>query len=258
MAFNVRDIDLAKLDSATKYPSIPTYHELDKSNGNLSEPVVPFAGEVFGSEKIDGTNARIILLPDESYIIGSRAELLHGQGDLVINPALGIVDVVKPIADKMSPMRDGILIFFGEVYGHGVGSASRQYATANETGFRLFDVVRIDNADEILSWDRAKIASWRQHGGQKFASTYDLTSYAALTGLQLVPALFQIDASELPTSLDDMQEFLRAEVPMTFAGFGGRGGKAEGIVLRSADRSVIAKARHEDYAKTARRQQAKR
>ena len=46
MKFNVRTVDLAKLNSLTKYPSILTYHTLDPKNGGLMEEVTAFTGTV--------------------------------------------------------------------------------------------------------------------------------------------------------------------------------------------------------------------
>ena len=37
MPFNVRSTDLTKLNSLTKYPSIPTYHTLDPRGGSRRE-----------------------------------------------------------------------------------------------------------------------------------------------------------------------------------------------------------------------------
>ncbi|MCU1617221.1 MAG: hypothetical protein JWO98_4761, partial [Frankiales bacterium] len=60
---SLRPVDLAALNSATKYPSIPTYHELDPKNGGLLEIPTAFEGDVVLTEKVDGTNGRIVLLP---------------------------------------------------------------------------------------------------------------------------------------------------------------------------------------------------
>jgi hypothetical protein len=84
--FDVRTVDLDVLNSVTKYPSIPTYHALDPSNGGLLEEPVEYTGQVIGSEKIDGCNGRIVSLPDHTYLIGSREELLYAKGDLIGNP----------------------------------------------------------------------------------------------------------------------------------------------------------------------------
>ena len=64
-------IDLEALNSATKYPSIRTYHALGE-RGSLTEEVTGFHGDVVLSEKIDGSNSRIIRLPDGDWLIGSR------------------------------------------------------------------------------------------------------------------------------------------------------------------------------------------
>ena len=58
MAFDIRRVDLGKLNSMTKYPSILTYHNLG-DKGILQETVqIPFEGRVIGTEKVDGTNTR--------------------------------------------------------------------------------------------------------------------------------------------------------------------------------------------------------
>ena len=70
--FDVRAVDLRLLNSLTKYPSIPTYHTLDPRDGGLTDPATVFSGDVIATEKVDGTNSRLVLLPDGSYLIGSR------------------------------------------------------------------------------------------------------------------------------------------------------------------------------------------
>jgi ATP-dependent RNA circularization protein (DNA/RNA ligase family) len=52
----------------TKYPSIPTYHTLG-DKGILLEETISFDSEVILTEKVDGTNSRIILLPDGTFVI---------------------------------------------------------------------------------------------------------------------------------------------------------------------------------------------
>lgn len=56
----LRTLDLGVLNSATKYPPIPTCHRLDPSNGMLLPEPVEFAGQVIATEKVDGTNGRIV------------------------------------------------------------------------------------------------------------------------------------------------------------------------------------------------------
>lgn len=63
-----------------------------------------------------------------------------------------------------------------------------------------------------------------------------------------------IAAKDLPTGIEERQAFLAEHAPRTFAARDPEaGGRAEGIVLRTADRSVIAKARFQDYQRTLKR-----
>lgn len=81
---DMRSAELDVVNTATKYPSIPTYHQLDPRNGRLNEHPLVFApgGAVQVTEKVDGTNGRIVVFPCGGYVIGSREELLWARGDL--------------------------------------------------------------------------------------------------------------------------------------------------------------------------------
>ncbi len=143
--------NLDKLNSATKYPSILTYHEIG-DRGTLKDSVlVPFGNEsIFLSEKIDGTNARVILFP-EGYFIGSREELLTASGDLIYNPSQGIVDAVRPLIPQMIlHLQDHgtVYVVFGEVYGAKVGTG-KNYTTQGKVGFRLFDIVTFESTYDL-------------------------------------------------------------------------------------------------------------
>src|ERR1051326_1446206 len=103
MPFDFRRVDLAKLNSLTKYPSILTYHALG-DKGILKEAVqFPFEGRVIGTEKVDGTNSRLIFCPDQSVLVGSREDLLWERRDLIGNPAMGIVEAVKELVQAVYP-----------------------------------------------------------------------------------------------------------------------------------------------------------
>ncbi|WP_197999772.1 RNA ligase family protein [Gimesia chilikensis] len=130
---STRELDLTKLNSATKYPSIPTYHALGERGALLAE-TVDFNGEpLIATEKVDGTNSRIILMPNGCYLIGSREELLHARGDLIHNPALGIVETLKPTADRIvetvSTPADVITVVYLETYGGKTTAAAKQYTS---------------------------------------------------------------------------------------------------------------------------------
>ncbi len=253
--FDVRAADLAALNSMTKYPSIPTYHTLDPKNGGLIESTVDFAGPVLGTEKVDGTNARIISLPDGSFLLGSREELLYAKGDLIGNPAQGIVAALRPVAESLAPVTDDVVrVHYLEVYGGKVTAASKQYTGSLAVGWRLFDVAVLDDYRSLLAMEPQRLSTWRESGGQHYLPEPDLVATAQRDSLELTPRLFELDPAELPTEIDKTREFLAERLPRTLSALDEAGaGQPEGIVLRSLDRSVIAKARFQDYDRTLRR-----
>lgn len=257
MTFSVRQCDLKRLNSATKYPSIPTYHTLDPKNGLLLDTPFNFEGSIIATEKIDGTNARIIVLPDDSFIIGSREELLHAKGDLIFNPALGIVAALKQKASdiQLTSPNEIITVFYCEVYGGKVTAASKQYTGSRQVGFRLFDVAVIDLA--ILEQSPQKISKWRQQGGQSFLDENELSAYSEKNGFELTPRLVTLNASDLPSGLEQANDFLERTLSKSRCLLDDNaGGRPEGIVVRTSNRSQIAKLRFQDYRKTLKRRKS--
>ncbi len=254
--FDVRTADLRALNSLTKYPSIPTYHELDPRNGGLTEQPVAFTGPVVATEKVDGTNSRIILLPGGGYLLGSREELLYYRGDLISNPSQGIVEHLRPLADTLADHAgdDSVRVYYLELYGGKIGAHAKQYSTRGTVGLRLFDVATVPDLTAKLAWAPERIAAWRDGQGQTFAAEDELGAAAGAAGVVLTPRLGTLDASALPREVEKMSVFLTEQLPATRVALDESGqGRAEGIVLRSPDRSVIAKARFQDYERTLRR-----
>jgi len=252
--FNVRECDLRKLNSLTKYPSIPTYHEMGDRGALKEGPPFEFEGDAVVTEKIDGTNSRVILLPDKTFIIGSREELLYAQGDLIGDATLGITEALKEIATSIRNIVKwtSIVTFYFEVYGgKKVTQASKQYTASQTLGYRLFDVVQTMDFEEVLSLPLEKISSWRQHGGQKFTNELTLAHLAKEHKLKLTP---RIEAVSPPREIEATLEYLREILPKSKATLDRKApGRPEGVVVRSPDRSQIAKLRFEDYEKTMRR-----
>jgi hypothetical protein len=261
---NLRELDLTKLNSMTKYPSILTYHEMG-GKGMLADGLTtsfPDDAEILITEKVDGTNARIIFFADGQFIIGSREELLYARGDLIGNPALGIVAALKELATDLAPRfhhpEHRVTVVYGEVYGGNIGAGAKNYTDSKQVGFRIFDVVVFEKTsfDDIIARDQAEIARWRDAGGQRFVDEATLMRHVSDSNGRLLPTprVGSVAGKDLPKTLEGMYELLAKICPRTSCSLGGAGeGKAEGIVIRAADRSAIAKIRFEDYERTLKR-----
>lgn len=249
-----------KLNSATKYPSIETYHVLGE-RGALTEELGPFAGiepdeDVILTEKVDGTNIRIVLMPNHDWFVGVREELVYAKGDRIVPSVMeSAVREVLTYAERAEQWQRGqgkapfIQVLYMEVYGSKIGGAAKNYTKGTERGVRLFDVAYIES--EVLDEPLEKIASWRDHGGQSFSREAVVLRAAEVLELPHTPRLGAVKAEALPTTLEGMQEWLRAALPGTQVALSDNALRnAEGMVLRTKDRSRIAKARFADYART--------
>ncbi len=233
-------MELDKINSMTKYPSILTYHAMGAKGILKNEVQIPFDEPALLTEKIDGVNGRIIVFPDGRYIIGSRDELLYAKGDLIGNPQLGIIETLKPVAERLASC-DEITVYYLEVYGGRAGNNSKQYSKKGTMGCRLFDVATIPDADTVLGMSVEKIASWRDHGGQKFWSENELDQLD-------LPKTPRLGVGEIPMGLEETYEWMKRVITVTQAPLDDSAlGRPEGIVARTMDRSVITKLRFEDY-----------
>lgn len=247
-------MDLKKLNSATKYPSILTYHGL-ADRGLLTDECTRFPEDAILTEKIDGTNGRIILLPDGDFFIGSREELLMARGDRVTPQKppewKAVVDTLLPIAENLRMIRGrSITTLHLEVYGGKVGRSHAQYSQKETLGCRLFDISKVGTS--VLGWEPENIALWRdEKNGQGWVTESEMIKLAEFCGLRWAPRLGTVKGSVLPTDLLGMYQWLKEALPGTNVALDDTAkGAAEGLVIRSADRSVIRKARLQDYERT--------
>jgi hypothetical protein len=246
-------MNLDRLNSLTKYPSILTFHKLGEKGRLLDELSTPLPVEALSvTEKIDGCNARIIISPDGDFFIGSREELLHAKGDRICNPAQGIVDTIASVADRVSPVwarsagRWGAI--FGEVYGHNKGKSAKNYATS-ASAFPVFDILLFDHAEieRLTSFPREELAAWRDSGGQPFLPDDRMADICRELELAMVPRL---DCPPPPVDVGQTAAWLRDVSLLTRGALDAAPGSSEGVVIRTRTRSFIAKARHEDYERT--------
>jgi hypothetical protein len=205
---------------------------------------------------VDGTNTRLVFCPDGAAVVGSREDLLWERRDLIGNPAMGIVEAVRGVVQGAYERvcRPGrIAVYYVEVYGRNVGAAAGQYTREGRVGFRLFDAMLVEDYEELLGWPPGRLARWRDEGGQQFLDADRLMEAAREVGFEPVPALFDLDASALPTGLEETYRFLLDLGASRCRLDEGAGGVPEGVVVRSPDRSAVAKLRREDYERTLRR-----
>jgi len=252
--------DIECLDSITKYPSIPSYHE-HGDRGRLTEELsIRFEPEEEweATEKMDGVSARIILTP-YGWLLGSRDQLLTHEHDVVRNPRLRICETLVPLVQGFdSTGQDSIVCVYGEVYGGHkgeLGKRSHHYAPNGETGFRVFDVVDLCLREAALLFrlPLQKIAQWRDVGNQPFQSRGQVQHWCSLLRLEHVPLLTGGTGKDLPKTLAESYEFLTTCSPQqSRAGLLGQSARPEGLVIRNPSRTKIAKLRFEDYERTSR------
>ncbi|GAA4239703.1 hypothetical protein GCM10022254_60920 [Actinomadura meridiana] len=150
-----------------------------------------------------------------------------------------------------------VVTLYLEVYGGKIGGQAKQYSANGTVGYRLFDVNSAES--ETLDWERSRISSWRDDGGQEFLDVKTLQSVAEDLSIPTVPYLSVVSAGDLPKDVEGMSAFLTEHVPESRAGLDETAGlRAEGIVLRNDDRTRIAKARFQDYERTLKRRRQRR
>jgi hypothetical protein len=256
-------MDLKKLNSLTKYPSILTYHKLGE-RGKLTDELTEERGllteseTIYVYEKVDGENSRMIFFKNESdeidYLIGSREELLYAKGDRIGNPYGNIAEFLKPIAEKMVEnnfFREdwALTVVYQESYG-GKTKAAKNYTDNKRQSYRVFDVFSLTKAElsELLSLPHEKIAEWRDHGNQPFYGEEEKDRFVEANELEYAPLLAERNGEAFPSTLEDtfrfLQNFEKTKVGIDSAG------KSEGIIVRTRDRNQIRKIRFEDYERT--------
>jgi len=145
-------------------------------------------------------------------------------------------------------------VVYGEVFG-GKTAGHKNYTGHKQAGFRVFDTVIIPRpeADEmVLSWDRSKIAQWRDHGGQFFGDEMMIQLGSAALKQEPTPRLATIKGKDLPKTLKGVSDWLQQFAKTKCRLDDGAKAKSEGVVVRTHDRSKIAKIRFEDYERTLR------
>ncbi|MBX7153445.1 MAG: RNA ligase family protein [Candidatus Kapaibacterium sp.] len=241
-----------KINTLTKYPSILTLHQLGEKGRLKNELTTPIQNEkMYATEKIDGTNARIICYGSE-YLIGAREFILHHSHDLYFDTAQGIVDGLQEL-NIIVPQPEKFTVIYGEFYG-GKTSANSKWYGQDKNGFRVFDVA-VYNDLSILEMSQHDISKWREREtedgiiyGQNFLTRTEIQNQ--FPNFDLVP-LIEFDLGDMSHKV--VLENLRKYIPYTNVALSESAIKrSEGVVLRNENRTKIVKVRFEDYERTLR------
>ena len=270
---NLTDIiTTIKGNSFTKYPSILTYHKM--GNKGCLSPELSFPEytedtdtELFVTEKIDGTNTRILIYNGD-YVIGSREEWVYAKGDRVIpSNAKGWISFMKEIAERITPQipSDRFVCFYGELYGSKLQKSWKHYTSQEKDsyGFRVFDMWGMEwNFFENLftTMDENQASTWRESNQQPWSTVSQIQSVCEKLNLEHVPYLTTThftgpEGQSVNSDIMDVYEFL-CRFRHTKASLDDsekKNDEAEGVVIRSCDRKYIAKLRFEDYERTIRK-----
>lgn len=241
-----------KINTLTKYPSILTLHKFGERGKFTDDFTTDISSEtLYASEKIDGTNVRIVCFGNE-FLVGSRNNILHYSEDYYWDEAQSIVEQFYAL--KMPTLSTTKLtIIFGELFGGKVSANSKDYGK-DKHGFRVFDVAEISDLS-ILEKSIDEISAWRESSkdsavdeslvyGQEFKTLDELKAF----GFDLVPQIpFELTDFNHETILAALEKYLPAtNVALSESAKLG----TEGVVLRNNDRSKIVKLRFEDYIRT--------
>jgi hypothetical protein len=240
-----------KINTLTKYSSILTLHQLGEKGRLKNEFTTPIQDEkMYATEKIDGTNVRIICYGSE-YLIGAREFILHHSDDLYFDNAQGIVDGIKKVLNIKIPQTDKFTVIYGEFYGGKTSTNSKWYGL-DKNGFRVFDIAIYDDLS-ILEMEQSEISKWREREtengiiyGQNFLSRSEIENQ--FSNFDLVP-LVEFDLGDMSHKvvLDNLKKFIpNTNVALSESALK----KSEGVVLRNENRSKIVKVRFEDYERT--------
>ncbi len=170
---------------------------------------------------------------------------------------MGIVDAVRRTALQIASQEHGALVvYYVEVFGGKTTRGSKNYTRTGQMSHRLFDVLAmpIEDAELMLeTWPIEKFSGWRDRGGQNFFDLTSLQMEAKRVGLEIVPALLEMRPCDLPETHEDMLEFLKRTLPKTNVTLDDKAvGQAEGLVVRTYEREMVAKIKFRDYERTLR------
>lgn len=282
---------LRKLDSMTKYPSIETLHAFGGRQRFIEE--LTASGKLLFechswslSEKINGTNGRLLLFPKDYLnvileIVGQHDWLLGTRDNLIMSPTtdpivMAMIEQLSSEAQRISnrlnsesgkPWSNGVsvLVIYFELFGGNIGAGARNYSRDGSRSFRVFDVrtISLEEVLDILFMPIEKIAGARERNALPghWYESQELSEFCSNFGLTKVPGLIG-PKTKLPEDIQGAYQWLTQAIEqqkIVGEPLGTKAGndlplvaldRPEGVVIRNQDRSVIVKLRFEDYERT--------
>lgn len=244
---------LRRLNSATKYPSIPNYHKFGQKGALLEETNVTFdpGEQVTAYEKIDGTNVRIVkydhpVTRESDLFIGSREHLLFNIEDRCANLEHGIVEMFHSIAQDCDDIHlPGISVFYFEFFGGKLTAGSKAYADdPTKLDFRLIDVVSLPPT--LIDKPCPEIAAWREKPHDGWLPVSEQKDIGAELGVDYAPIEFGSNClwgstAEIHAELKNRSTKVAIE--------DSKPGNIEGFIVRNDDRSKICKIKLANYVR---------
>jgi hypothetical protein len=246
------DYDSRKLNALTRYPVVPTYHVPGAQNCPTGRVKVSFAQEpdLIFSEKIAGHSIRIILT-SQGYFVGNKTEILAWNEDIATLPTNPILEGMQENANNFhqmyAPKGEGVKVLFGVFFGGSSHPHSRQYTGGDSqlNSFRLSDAFNLspEEFSNLLSQSPEQIGEWRENNQQPFFSE------AALLGLG-IPVNPRLLGNHPPINPTATHTWMKQILPKSKASLNYQAaGKPNGILIRTPNRSKIAKLSFAEYEK---------
>jgi hypothetical protein len=192
-----------------EYPKIETLWNRDEKTFRVTPGDFRFAeAEAVKrwsvTEKIDGTNIRVLLQPDGAIKFGGRTENAQLPANLL---QYLVATFTAPAMQAAFPAEQSEVLLFGEGYGAGIQKNGGGYRVT--PGFRLFDVL---------------VGEW-------WLEPDNVEDVAGKLNIPVAPVLFSGEMA-LPETVEALRELV-GEASRVASEDGGKGCRPEGIVARS-------------------------
>jgi len=244
--------DVKRLNALTRYPTVPSYHVPDAQGRPTLQVKVSFAHEpqLIISEKIAGHSIRVILTKD-GYFLGNKTEILAWHEEIDEQPMHPILNGMRMTANHIfqsySPKDEGIKVFFGVFFGGSSHPHAKQYTGGDYqlNSFKLSDGFSLpaNEFTTLYNSTAEQIGEWRESNQQPFYTETSLLGFG-------IPVNPRLRSSAPPVHVAATLAWMQHTLPKSKACLSYLApGKPNGILIRTPNRSKIAKLSFAEYEK---------